>query len=194
MDTLESLKMRDRILAEAARRFVVHGYNGISMREIADACHISKAALYYHFTNKEDMIVAVLEGYLDQIYCLITDCRAGGGTAGEQLGRVVRAIFAQAPEQRSIIRLASQEMPNLSPESRQKFAAIYQRKFISRIMDLVQVGVAAEEFRPVDPQTAAWILLGMMYPFFYPSQEREGLASEPAIDAMMAIFFRGIRK
>src|SRR5512140_725368 len=175
MEALESTNMRDRILAEAARRFVVHGYNGISMREIAAACRISKAALYYHFTDKEDLIVAVLEGYLDQIDCLITDCLAGGGLPGEQLGRVVRAIFAQAPEQRSIIRLASQEMPNLRPETRQRFGAIYQRKFIGRFVSLIEAGAELGEFRPQDAQLAAWILLGMMYPFFYPSQEREGM-------------------
>jgi AcrR family transcriptional regulator len=194
MEVLETLNMRDRILAEAAQRFVVHGYNGISMREIAAACKISKAALYYHFADKEDLIVAILDGYLDQFDCLITDCRAGGGPAGEQLGRVVRAIFAQAPEKRSIIRLASQEMPNLRPETRQRFGAAYQRKFIGQFVSLIEAGVAAGEFQPVDAQLAAWILLGMMYPFFYPSQEREGMATGLAIDSLLSIFFNGIRK
>ena len=194
MEIIESIHMRDRILAEAAQRFVVHGYNGISMREIAAACQISKAALYYHFADKEDLIVAILEGYLDQIDRLICDCRADGGMPGEQLGRVVRAIFAQAPEQRSIIRLASQEMPNLRPATRQRFGAIYQRKFIGQFVEMIQAGITVGEFQALDPHLSAWILLGMMYPFFYPPQERENLATPEAIEAVLSIFFQGIRR
>ena len=70
--------MRDRILAEATRRFVIHGYNSISMREIAEACGIKKAALYYHFKGKEDLFLAILSRYLDEMDGLIRRCRAQG--------------------------------------------------------------------------------------------------------------------
>ena len=48
----EALDLRARILAEATRLFVVYGYNGISMREIAEAVGVSKAGQYYHFKDK----------------------------------------------------------------------------------------------------------------------------------------------
>ena len=189
----EAIRMRERILAEAARRFVIHGYNGISMREIAEACGITKAALYYHFKDKEDLILAILESYLNEMERVIHDCRQQGGTARHQLAAVTQAIFDQPPEQRSIIRLAAQEMPNLSPDARQKFGEVYHRKFIGPFEEILQEGVSSGEFKPMDVHIGVWILLGMMYPFFYPSQERDGAEIGKALQAILDIFFDGIR-
>jgi AcrR family transcriptional regulator len=184
--------MRERILAEAGRRFVIHGYNGISMREIAEACGITKAALYYHFKNKEDLILAVLDRYLSQMDRVISQCRGVGGTAHEKLVGVAQAIFSQLPEQRSIIRLATQEMPNLSNEARQRFGEVYHQKFIGQFEAILKEGMALGEFRPMDVHLTVWILLGMMYPFFYPGQERDGRDTGEALQAILKIFFEGI--
>ena len=48
----EATEMLTRIVGEATCLFVVRGYRGISMREIAEAAGISKAGLYYHFKDK----------------------------------------------------------------------------------------------------------------------------------------------
>jgi AcrR family transcriptional regulator len=52
---------RDRILAVSAELFVEQGYDGTSLREIAERLGFSKAALYYHFSSKEQILEALLE-------------------------------------------------------------------------------------------------------------------------------------
>ena len=59
--------MRERILTTATQLFVERGYDGVAMREISEACGITKAALYYHFTGKADLLDAICTGYLDDI-------------------------------------------------------------------------------------------------------------------------------
>jgi AcrR family transcriptional regulator len=189
---VEAPGMRERVLSEAASRFVIHGYNGISMREIAEACGISKAALYYHFKDKEDLLLAILDRYLEQMDRLIRDSRQRGGTAHQQLSGVVQAIFSQVPEQRSIIRLATQEMPNLSGAARQRFGLVYHMKFIGQFEEILALGVENGEFKPLDVHLTVWVLLGMMYPFFYPAPERQGLDVEKALNNILDIFFEGI--
>lgn len=188
----ETAGMRERILTQAASRFVNHGYNGISMREIAEACGITKAALYYHFKDKEDLILAILDNYLAEMDAVIRACRLQGGTAHQQLLNVTQAIFSQLPEKRSIIRLATQEMPNLSAEARQRFGLVYHMKFIGQFEEILTQGVELGEFRPMEVHLSVWILLGMMYPFFYPAQERDGLDVERALQTILQIFFEGI--
>ncbi|MFG2382870.1 TetR/AcrR family transcriptional regulator [Streptomyces avermitilis] len=46
----------------ALRLFVERGYEYTSMREIAEELHITKAALYYHFKTKEDILVTISAG------------------------------------------------------------------------------------------------------------------------------------
>jgi AcrR family transcriptional regulator len=51
---------RERILEVAAELFREKGYDGTSLREIADRMGFSKAALYYHFRSKEEILLAIL--------------------------------------------------------------------------------------------------------------------------------------
>jgi hypothetical protein len=44
---------RDAILDTSTKLFSQHGYKEVSIRDIAQACGMTNAALYYHFKNKE---------------------------------------------------------------------------------------------------------------------------------------------
>jgi AcrR family transcriptional regulator len=50
---------RERILDVALDLFVNQGYDGTSLREIAERLGVTKAALYYHFEAKEDILMAL---------------------------------------------------------------------------------------------------------------------------------------
>jgi AcrR family transcriptional regulator len=49
------------ILTCAYRLFHRHGFNRVSMDEIAGAARVTKRTLYYHFRSKDDLIAAALE-------------------------------------------------------------------------------------------------------------------------------------
>jgi AcrR family transcriptional regulator len=51
---------RARILDVALELFVEHGYDKTSLREIADRLGVTKAALYYHFRTKEDILAGIV--------------------------------------------------------------------------------------------------------------------------------------
>jgi AcrR family transcriptional regulator len=53
-------RTRERILDAALALFADKGYEAISMREIAEQLGITKAALYYHFDSKADIVRAML--------------------------------------------------------------------------------------------------------------------------------------
>ena len=50
---------RERILDVALDLFIEKGYDGTSLREIAERLGFTKAALYYHFASKEDILMAL---------------------------------------------------------------------------------------------------------------------------------------
>jgi AcrR family transcriptional regulator len=50
---------RDRILDIAVELFTTQGYDKTSLREIAERLGFSKAAIYYHFESKEDILMAL---------------------------------------------------------------------------------------------------------------------------------------
>ena len=52
---------RDDFIAAAKSLFASRGVDGVTMRNIADALGLTQAALYYHFTSKDELYLAVLE-------------------------------------------------------------------------------------------------------------------------------------
>jgi AcrR family transcriptional regulator len=58
-ETPEAKSTRERILDVALDLFIEKGYDKTSLREIAEPLGFSKAALYYHFASKEDILMAL---------------------------------------------------------------------------------------------------------------------------------------
>src|SRR5438045_5543875 len=53
---------RRQILTKAAELFLAKGYKGVSMKELAEAVHVTSAALYYHFPKgKEDLFTRMIQ-------------------------------------------------------------------------------------------------------------------------------------
>jgi AcrR family transcriptional regulator len=56
---LEAVSTRTRILDVALDLFVEKGFDGTSLREIAERLGLTKAAIYYHFASKDDILMAL---------------------------------------------------------------------------------------------------------------------------------------
>ncbi|MFE9449142.1 TetR/AcrR family transcriptional regulator [Streptomyces sp. NPDC006739] len=62
---------RQRIQDVALELFAEQGYEKTSLREIAERLDVTKAALYYHFKTKEEIIVSLFEDLTQPIQDLI---------------------------------------------------------------------------------------------------------------------------
>lgn len=56
----EKEQRRKAILDEAFELFVTHGYDNVSMNDIAEAAELSKGALYVYFSDKESLFLAIV--------------------------------------------------------------------------------------------------------------------------------------
>ncbi len=58
---------RDRLGEAALRLFCEHGVSGTSLQMIADETGVTKAALYYHYRTKDDLVLGVITPFLDRL-------------------------------------------------------------------------------------------------------------------------------
>lgn len=188
---MNDLGVRSRIIAAGRQLFSEYGYHGLSMRQIAEDAGVSKAALYYHFQDKEGLFLAVLTSYLDALEADIERIvREEKSTAG-RLKRLVLTIFSQPQEERAGMRVASQDMAHLSPQAREIFNRLYEEKFIRRVRTILENGMATGELRRLDPQVVTWSLLGMLYPYFYPESPRTLPPGPELALQLVEIFLQG---
>ncbi|MBB5871780.1 AcrR family transcriptional regulator [Allocatelliglobosispora scoriae] len=63
----EGRDTRARIQAIALELFTEQGYDKTSLREIAERLGVTKAALYYHFKSKEEIVESFSNDHIDMI-------------------------------------------------------------------------------------------------------------------------------
>src|SRR5579875_2397556 len=63
----EPADTRTRIQQVALELFAEQGYEKTSLREIAERLGVTKAALYYHFKTKEDIVASTVHDYLQKL-------------------------------------------------------------------------------------------------------------------------------
>ena len=54
------------ILDTAKRLFLEHGYEHVTLQDIAEACGLTRGAIYHHFHGKEEMLDAVTKQYVTE--------------------------------------------------------------------------------------------------------------------------------
>ncbi|TWJ26097.1 TetR family transcriptional regulator [Micromonospora endolithica] len=100
---------RERIQAVALELFTEQGYEATSLREIAERLNVTKAALYYHFKSKDEIVTSLVEDRLDRMDALIAWARtqpAGLDTRRAVLARYADTMFTGA--QPSVMRFFEQ--------------------------------------------------------------------------------------
>jgi len=100
---LEPIPTRQRILDTARELFTEQGYDGTSLREIAEPLGFSKAALYYHFKSKEEILAALLEPANELLHAFLA--RLEAASAVDEWAEALDWVIDQMPEQLPMFRL-----------------------------------------------------------------------------------------
>ena len=191
--TTEEAGLRNTILEASKCLFIEHGYHALSMREISEKVGVSKAALYYHFKDKEELFIATLNCNLEDMGSTIDAISGGSISNSEKISQFIEFILAQPAEQRAMIRLGTQEISQLSDASRKKFDESYHNKFTGKLNNIFQEGIKSGEFRDLDPAIATWALLGLLYPYLYPNHFGFTPLDREKIQMIIGIFMDGVK-
>jgi AcrR family transcriptional regulator len=66
-----------RIRAIALELFAAQGFDGTALQQIADRLGVTKAALYYHFKSKDELLNAVVEPYFADMEAVLSSFEPG---------------------------------------------------------------------------------------------------------------------
>ena len=83
-------KTRKRILGVSENLFSSKGFDATTVDEIAQKAGVNKALIYYYFKNKDDLILRLFEGIIEEVGEHV-DARTGA-VAPESLGELTRAV------------------------------------------------------------------------------------------------------
>ena len=100
-----------RILSAADALFCARGYEGVSVRDVAQEAEVNKALVFYYFESKDQLFAEVLGTYYAAHRSFLQD--TAGRVEGDLRGRVLRlveAYFDWMAEHSRYARLIQQEV------------------------------------------------------------------------------------
>ena len=93
----EKISKSERILDAAEALFAVHGYDGVSMRQIASQAKVDVALANYHFGRKMDVFNAVFERRADKLndsrLQALRKCQENAGSDGPSVEKIIEAFL-----------------------------------------------------------------------------------------------------
>ncbi|MGD0586438.1 MAG: TetR/AcrR family transcriptional regulator [Oryzomonas sp.] len=105
---MQNKDTQENILKVASGLFASKGYSSVSMRDIAAAVGVTVANLYYHFTDKEELIRAslayVFSERLSPLEGLVKQHASPDDRLEAFVSWFVREIFGEEPSTRLILR------------------------------------------------------------------------------------------
>jgi len=179
---------RDKILDVAEVLFARRGFEGVGMREVAEAAGLGKSSLFHHFRSKAQLYLAVLERVLERIDAQLAAALASGGGAGERLDRWTDALVDSLAEHEPAARLLLRglfEDDAFDAEAWPEGQGAERRleAILGGALGLLREGMEAGEFREASAAHVLQTLIGATVYHFASGEFGEQLLGGPLLSA-----------
>lgn len=107
---MNEISTHDKILQTASDMFAQQGYSAISMRDVAAAVKVTPANLYYHFKDKEHLILETLSYVFSERMKPMSDILSASTSTSERMENFVRWFTQLLFEDTTFARLMCREL------------------------------------------------------------------------------------
>ena len=151
-----------QILTEACRLFATRGFDGVSVRDIAQECGISKATLYHHFPDKDAILRPLVMGITRSLHQRVLGAIRPEADPADKL-RTFMTESARFFEEYRWAFIVSSTVFWTDPQARQRRQRIEWRdRHEALLRGILEEGVRSGAFRIADTGMAGRLVLGAL--------------------------------
>ncbi len=150
---------RESIMRATYLALCEHGYAGLTIQRIGESFEKSKSLLYHHYDDKDELLLAFLQFMLEEHESWVPESTDDGPR--ERLDAVIDAMLP--PELAAEHHGFTAAMVELRAQAahderyRDQFAE-HDRVFQAHLVDVIEDGIEAGQFRDVDAEAVAAFL------------------------------------
>lgn len=163
----ETSAARERLLQTAAALFHAHGYQAVTMRDVARALGVKQASLYYHVPDgKEQLFVEVTARGLARHQAGLSNALAAAGPElQDQLHAAADWLTAQPALK--LMHMFEADLPAITPSNAHYLRGCAYAALFQPLVEAFRQAQARGAIRAMDPDRLAGVFLtlidGMMY-------------------------------
>ena len=161
--TKGSSGVKTKAAIRAAGRALIykHGYEGMNLRELADAVGLQQGSLYNHFRSKQQMLFDLMKEHLVAIIEELKNVLAREADPLKQMKAFVAFHLTYHMQRQDEVYINNSELRSLEPANLRKINALryeYERLAIG----IVEAGVKAGKFKVSEPKVATFALIALL--------------------------------
>jgi len=151
---------RDEIIDASARVFARQGYHATGIAELCEVNGLGKGAFYHYIESKEELLAAIHDRVTDEVMAGADRVAAAGGSPSARLALLGEELLGVIHRYPDHVWVFLHEFSALSAERADTFR-VRRREYERRVEAILREGIAAGEFRAVDPRLTTLAWLGM---------------------------------
>lgn len=148
-----SVQKKQFILEKAREVFVEKGFRNVTMKNIVDACEISRGGLYLYYANTEEIFLEVLAAESEKADDVFSEKVGEDAAAAEILALFLKEQKKEILRSKKTLATATYEYAFASPKN-----AVLKKRFndgVTMLEKLIRMGIERGEFYDVDTRIAA---------------------------------------
>ena len=149
----KSVQKRKYILKKAREVFAEKGFKDVTMKDVVDACEISRGGLYLYFSSTEEIFLAVLKEEIDEDdEEAVVAALSGDASAGDMLALFLKEQKKEILRKKNNLTVATYEYFSLYKVADRDNPLKNQFDTAVRIIEkLIENGVENDEFYCENP-------------------------------------------
>ncbi len=156
------LPRRQEIFDAAALLMGQRGFVGTTIEEVAQQLELTKAALYYYVSNKEELLYQILDQTLGLALVRITAVESSKAPPAKKMADVIETFVRLVAERPQFFTVYFQEKGHLGREHLRAVTRT-ERRIVDAVRRIYKRGTADRSLRPLDPVAATFGVLGLCF-------------------------------
>ena len=152
--------VRDNILLAAVKLFAEYGYHAAPLRDIARMAGIQAASIYYHYANKEALLVEIMETYMRQLNANLERILRTQSDPQCRLYEAIANHIHLHTRNKAEFFIIDTEIRALEGDNRAYIISLRDR-YEMLLHELLQDGMEKNIFRPGDVKVLAYAIIAM---------------------------------
>jgi len=184
---------KQEIITTAVTLFKEKSFSATSMQEIAEALHVTKAALYYYISSKEEILYEIFHQTMTTAEIRLERLMERNLPTEELLREIIYNQIMAFIDEMANITIFFSETVHLPPEH-QKSINDRRKRYQDTIAGVLQKGIENDTFRKIDINPIVYGIVGMCNWLYHWYKLDGRLKPEEIADLYADMIFNGIIK
>jgi AcrR family transcriptional regulator len=152
--------------AEAIRRaglrlIYAHGFEAMSLRQLAAEVGLQPGSLYNYFDTKQALLFEIVKSHMDELLASLKAALAGIAQPAEQLEAFAAFHLRYHMNRKELVYIATSELRSLEAKNRAKIVAM-RKSYEAIVINILEEGGKSGAFEIADSRIAAYAIIAML--------------------------------